>query len=265
MDLKACGVKPEVVGAIEAIQPLLQRDGAVVIDGPECGEHASRKLAHEIFAERTLAVPEAARVFEGGEYDHARTQVTNHIATPAHSDGFAYGDLYPDYMMLSCIRECAAGGESVLIDGYEVHQQLLNDRELGWAGKALTETVVDQTEAHMQIALSPIVMNNGQGRTMVRKTLEQKPAPDSTDPERDAQMIKIWLDTINAAFEHAPRFKLLPGQTLVVDNYRLLHGRDAYEDLQRMLWRIWVWTTDSLGVPDLPLASDTRHAIVENT
>jgi hypothetical protein len=58
---------------------------------------------------------------------------------------------------------------------------------------------------------------------------------------------------------------LLPGQTLVVDNYRLLHGRDAYEDLQRMLWRIWVWTTDSLGVPDLPLASDTRHAIVENT
>jgi hypothetical protein len=61
----------------------LQRDGAVVIDGPECGEHASRKLAHEIFAERTLAVPEAARVFEGGEYDHARTQVTNHIATPS--------------------------------------------------------------------------------------------------------------------------------------------------------------------------------------
>lgn len=112
----------------------------------------------------------------------------------------------------------------------------------------------------MQLALSPIVMDNGRGRIMVRKTLEQKPAPDSTDPQRDARMISIWNDTIDAAFEEAPRFKLHPGQTLVVDNYRLLHGRDAYQDLQRMLWRIWVWTDSALGVPDLPLASDTRHA-----
>lgn len=112
----------------------------------------------------------------------------------------------------------------------------------------------------MQLALSPIVMDNGRGRTMVRKTLEQKPAPDSTDPQRDARMISIWNDTIDAAVEEAPRFKLHPGQTLVVDNYRLLHGRDAYQDLQRMLWRVWVWTDSALGVPDLPLASDTRHA-----
>ena len=84
--------------------------------------------------------------------------------------------------MLSCIRECAAGGESVLIDGYAIHQQLLQDTELGWAGRALGETVIDQTEEHMQLALSPIVMNNGRGRTMVRKTLEQKPAPASSDP-----------------------------------------------------------------------------------
>ena len=260
MDLYACGVKPDTVSTIAELHPLLRRDGAAILDGAECGEQATRALAQEIFAEHTLAVPEAARVFEGGEYDHARSEVTNQIATPAHTDGFAYGDLYPDYMMLSCIRECAVGGDSVLIDGYAIQQQLLLDTELSWAGRALSETVIDQTEENMQLALSPIVMDNGRGRTMVRKTLEQKPAPDSTDPQRDARMISIWNDTIDAAFEEAPRFKLHPGQTLVVDNYRLLHGRDAYQDLQRMLWRIWVWTDSALGVPDLPLASDTRHA-----
>ena len=42
MDLHACGVKPETVSTITDLHPLLQRDGAVVLDGAECGEQASR-------------------------------------------------------------------------------------------------------------------------------------------------------------------------------------------------------------------------------
>ena len=64
--LAACGVKPQVVSDIADLQPLLERDGAAVIDGPECGAEATR-LARQIFAEKTLAIPDAARVFEGGE------------------------------------------------------------------------------------------------------------------------------------------------------------------------------------------------------
>ena len=261
-NLSACGVEPQLVDHLTDLHPLLDRDGAVIISGPECGNEATRALARQIFADQTLAVPDAARVFEGGEYDHARSQVTNHIATPAHTDGFAYGDLYPDYMLLSCVRECANGGESVLIDGYQVRQHLLDHPEFSWAGHALSEVVIDQTETQMQTALSPIVMDNGRGRRMVRKTLEQRPCADSRDPERDALMIALWRDTIDQAYMEAPRFKLRAGQTLVVDNYRMLHGRDPYDDLQRMLWRVWVWTTGALGVPELPLASDTRHASV---
>ena len=78
----------------------------------------------------------------------------------------------------------------------------------------------------MQTALSPIIMHNGHDRIMVRKTLNQKPCEDSKDSERDARMIALWCDTIDAAYEQAPRFKLRAGQTLIVDNYRLMHGRD---------------------------------------
>ena len=63
--LSACGVKPQVVGDIADLQPLLERDGAAVIDGPECVAEATRALARHIFAEKTLAIPDAARVFEG--------------------------------------------------------------------------------------------------------------------------------------------------------------------------------------------------------
>lgn len=62
--LAACGVKPQVVRDIADLQPLLERDGAAVIDGPECGAEATRALARQIFAEKTLAIPDAARVFE---------------------------------------------------------------------------------------------------------------------------------------------------------------------------------------------------------
>ena len=258
--LADCGVKPKVVRDIADLRSLLEKDGAAVIDGPECDAEATRALARQIFAEKTLAIPDAARVFEGGEFDRARANASAHTATPAHTDGFAYGDLYPDYMLLSCVHHCAKGGESVLIDGYRIEKYLQAQADSSWAGQALRNVVIDQTEENMQTAVSPIIMHNGRERIMVRKTLNQKPCEDSKDSERDARMIALWCDTINAAYEHAPRFKLRAGQTLIVDNYRLMHGRDPYEDLQRMLWRVWVWTTDALGVPDLPLASDTRHA-----
>jgi hypothetical protein len=29
---------------------------------------------------------------------------------------------------------------------------------------------------------------------------------------------------------------------VLVDNFRLLHGRDPYQDLRRKLWRLWLWT-----------------------
>ena len=50
--LAACGVKPQVVSDIADLQPLLERDGAAVIDGPECDAEATRALARQIFAEK---------------------------------------------------------------------------------------------------------------------------------------------------------------------------------------------------------------------
>ena len=52
---------------------------------------------------------------------------------------------------------------------------------------------------------------------------------------------------------------MTPGDVLLVDNYRCLHGRDPYVG-QRFLWRVWAWTTDGNGTPAGPLHSDSRYA-----
>ena len=91
----------------------------------------------------------------------------------------------------------------------------------------------------MQTSLSPICMDNGSGRTMVRRTLEQRPAETSADQEEDQKMIDLWHESIDRASKSAPQFKLLPGQVVIVDNYRMMHGRSPYKDINRMLWRVW--------------------------
>ena len=65
-------------------------------------------------------------------------------------------------------------------------------------------------------------------------------------------MIDAWRDAIATAGDAAPRFKLHAGDVVVVDNYRMMHGREAYADLDRLMWRVWVWTTASFGVPGGP-------------
>ena len=260
MSFESCGVLPRIVTDLTEAREELQTNGAVIFEHINCTEAGTRAFAREMFGDRLRALPDGARVFEGGEHDITRVQATNLKTTPCHTDGFAYGDLYPDFLLLSCAQESKVGGESILVDGYKILEALASDPDLAWAATALREREIDQTETGMQTSLSPICMENGSGRIMVRRTLEQRPAENSTDKEKDQKMIDLWRASVDRASDLAPPFKLLPGQVVVVDNYRLMHGRKPYENLNRMLWRVWVWTENCLAVPPLPLASDTRFA-----
>ena len=49
----------------------------------------------------------------------------------------------------------------------------------------------------------------------------------------------------------AARIKLGKGEAVVVDNYRVLHSREAFGgNGERRLWRVWTWTKDSDGRPN---------------
>ena len=79
-----------------------------------------------------------------------------------------------------------------------------------------------------------------------------RPVPESADGEKDMTVVRQWLHAVAAAEEAAPRFTLKEGEAVLVDNYRCAHGRDAYDDLDRAMWQIWVWSVNCLEIPGDP-------------
>lgn len=247
--------------AIEARQ-LVRTDGVAILTGRGTTAGDSVAAAHAIFVGEIREVSPPAEVREGGVGDRRRAGIDHTVALPAHTDGFAYGERYPDHVLLACARSSQVGGESYVVDGYEVLDALRSASPEGELVQRLVDVAVDQTEPGMQRSVTPIVGATVRGRTMLRRFPFQRPSDHSTDPAADAEMIDAWSEAIVAAAADAPRFRLAPGEIAVIDNYRMFHGRDAYDDLDRRMWRVRVWTTSAWGVPEGRLHSDSRYAAV---
>jgi len=76
--------------------------------------------------------------------------------------------------------------------------------------------------------------------------------PSSEEHARTLTNALYELDQVIMSVEHkAPRFTLKKGDALIVDNFRMLHGRDGFlgSEKKRRMWRVWSWTNESLGLP----------------
>jgi len=250
---------------------VLRADGAVVLTGAGSSREDARGIAQRVLASLAPVVPDPAPIKEGGgnkDNTYRTWEGDDRRVVPfqsGHTDGFAYGDKYPDYIFLLCIRPAASGGESFAIDTYRILDALAaSDCPEDAAFLAfLTGSPVEQTEPGFQRSLAPVVLDNGRGRRMSRWTPVQRPDPSLSADERTRQRMWLerWKTLTYQASQHAPRFLLQPGEALCLDNYRMLHGREGFDDVERTLWRIWAWTTESTGAPDGLLFSDSRFAV----
>jgi alpha-ketoglutarate-dependent taurine dioxygenase len=246
------GIVPTRTADHERARTLVAERGAAILTGVGPTEADAQEVARAVWRERTLAVPAPAAVREGGDQD--RVKVERNARLDLHTDGFAYGDRAPDVMALVCVQDGSEGGESFLTDGYAVLEHM--DRALR---RFLTEVDVDQTEPGARPNVAPTVLRLASGRVAVRQPLYAVPVQTSSDPFEDAMFIDQWKQLTAELSGIVPRFRLEPGEALVVDNYRVLHGRDGYAG-ERFLWRVWAWTTEGNGVPAGPLHSDSRYA-----
>ena len=83
----------------------------------------------------------------------------------------------------------------------------------------------------------------------------------SADPAADMRLVTAFLRAVEEETAASARFLLAEGDCAVVDNLRMAHGREAYADLGRALWQVWVWTNTSIAVPELagPNRGWVRH------
>jgi alpha-ketoglutarate-dependent taurine dioxygenase len=271
MDLAPSFVPRRVSDPGAAFEELRAR-GAAILTGCGTSRTDAPLIASRVLETLSPVVPDPAPIKEGGG-NKDRTYDTmpgvDAFAVPfqsGHTDGFAYGDAYPDYIFLLCVRKATSGGESLIVDTYALLDALRDSDDP--ADRAfhtfLTTVPIEQTEPTFRTSIAPVVIANRDGRRMSRWTPIQRPDPSLPEHERErhAAMLERWTALTYEASRNAPRFTLEPGETLCLDNYRMLHGRTGFDDLEREMWRIWAWSTEALRVPTGMLFSDSRFAPV---
>ena len=153
------------------------------------------------------------------------------VALLAHTDQ-PYRQPVPGIQLLHCLRNDAPGGDSTLADGQAAAEALAAaDPE---AHRALVETEVlfrYDMGTDTVVGRAPLLTYDGHGRfRQIRlNTKLDAPVPPS-DGDLDAfyrgrRWLAHWLDHP----DHQLRFRLEPGDALVMDNRRVLHGRTAFD------------------------------------
>jgi gamma-butyrobetaine dioxygenase len=138
----------------------------------------------------------------------------------------------PGYIFLHCLRNDAVGGESFLIDGFNVARRL--QREAPEAFATLVETQVTFRYADETAILEhygPLIQlrpDGGLHRTIFHNRADQVPALNVDHLERYYAARRRYADLIWAP-EMWVTFKLAPGDGYIVDNYRMFHGRNAFD------------------------------------
>ncbi|TDE56560.1 hypothetical protein E1295_10370 [Nonomuraea mesophila] len=138
-----------------------------------------------------------------------------------------------DYVFIQAVRTPDAGGESFVADAYRFADNLQRHDPDLW--DFLTGADVDLYGAWANVRGLPATPRVGRhveytrtGRRIVRRVEGAVPLHRDPDAERTRELIGRFDEAVQDMHAALPRFTLAEGETLVLDNYRCWHGRDAH-------------------------------------
>jgi gamma-butyrobetaine dioxygenase len=228
---------PSLVSAIEVSDDTELVLGKLATHGAALVRRESAAPEHE--TERWIAAFEAHGLrtiaTHFGRIEDLRTDNT----TNANTDQLGYTDAGielhtdqpflahpPRYQVLQSIRAADRGGESLLADGKAAFEYLnAIDRE---AAQRLLTTPVRfhrKQKAFEREVISPIITLDGGFR--IRSSYFTA-APYQLPFEQMEGWYRAHDRFVRIARQHRYEFALKPGDTLIYDNHRMLHGRTAF-------------------------------------
>ncbi|MFL2888938.1 MAG: TauD/TfdA family dioxygenase [Candidatus Pelagibacter sp.] len=148
-----------------------------------------------------------------------------------HTDN-PYRNPVPCIQMLHCIKNEVKGGFSTLVDGLTVTERLKKDYPNYY--KILTETKVRFQFIDKDVVLedwAEMIKLDEQGKL---KQVRFSPRLDFV-PLMDKEKLELYysarkkISEFYNSDEYRIEFKLTSGDLLMMDNYRLLHGRTSYD------------------------------------
>lgn len=155
------------------------------------------------------------------------------LALQAHTDN-PYRDPVPSLQILYCLENSATGGESQVVDGFAAARQLRSADPRAF--ELLTRYPVRFTYAGAAgvtlTSRKPIIelCSDGELRAVHFNNRSIAPLTDVPYDEMPAfyRAIQAFSARIDAP-ENQLTFKLAPGESFIVDNQRVMHGRNGYE------------------------------------
>jgi trimethyllysine dioxygenase len=153
-----------------------------------------------------------------------------------HTDS-TYSIDAPGLQMLLCLEYDAVGGESIMVDGFMVAKQLKNDDPTIYnALSTIDVTGVYKGDGKILTATRPILRHDQRG-TLQQVTFNNYDRETVMLEEPDMTQLYAGIRCIDLMFnlsDYQWRHCLKPGEMLVFDNWRLLHGRGAFKGKRKM-------------------------------
>ncbi|MYE91283.1 TauD/TfdA family dioxygenase [Candidatus Poribacteria bacterium] len=178
----------------------------------------------------------------------ARFSVTN-AESSFHNDN-SFGELLPDLVGLLCLHTAKSGGQSQLISGYALHNELLQNYPDTL--ETLYQLFCFDRRGQFQVGESPtsefpIFQWSEDGLTLrylhyyIQVGHERAGKSLTTDQRRALEVVEGLLCRADFRVE----FNLQPGQMLFTNNRWILHNRTAFEDYsdperRRHYVRLWL-------------------------
>lgn len=165
---------------------------------------------------------------------HARSFAASQDAAPLHTDAQLWHARPPELQLTACMHASTSGGTSLLVDTWAVLDRLHRD------DPPLARALLEHARR------IPFVFGDVLGATAAMRGGRPCVVLGPHVPAGDA---------IGEAFARAiatapcARVLLRPGQALLLDNHRVVHGREAFDDPRRTLVRVLAWLDRPLGSP----------------
>ena len=139
------------------------------------------------------------------------------------------------YVLLHCLHNSCGGGESLVVDGFAVAERLRREHPDAFA--TLTKTPVRflyEDDTAILENYRPLISVDAEGRL---RSVAYSNRTEFSRPGSMAEMSAYYaarhlFASLIYAEEMTLEFKLAPGEMAIFDNYRVLHGRRAFDTAQ---------------------------------
>lgn len=209
-------------------------DGMAMVDNVPDSNDATENLARLLGHARHT---DFGRIFNIVTEPEAWTLSQSSLGQDPHNDD-PYRYTPSGFTILHCCRASTGGGESILVDGFKVADDIRRSDPDAFELLSTTAipyvrhrtAAVDQGEDVHMIAYAPVISVNPAGEVMGIRFHERSTGVFDLDPTIvDAYYLAFRAFAVGVrSAENQFVHKLSDGQAIVVDNQRVLHGRTDF-------------------------------------